>query len=81
MMEDFKARHTPIQEFLFSGAGIDLQNTDSRIMEKIMMRLHENGIMAMPIHDSAIVEKEHSARLQKIMVQVYEEAMGYAPVL
>ena len=27
-MEDFKARHAPIQAFLFSGAGIDLQNTD-----------------------------------------------------
>lgn len=81
MMDDFKARHAPIQEFLFSGAGIDLQNTDSRIMEKIMMRLHEDRILALPIHDSAIVEEKHSARLQKIMFQVYEEEMGYAPVL
>ena len=30
MMENFKARHAPIKEFLFSGAGIDLQNTDIR---------------------------------------------------
>ena len=81
MMDDFKARHTPIQEFLFSGAGIGLQNTDSRIMEKIMMKLHAKGIVALPIHDSAIVEEEHSARLKKNMVQVYEEEMGYAPVL
>jgi len=81
MMDDFKARHAPIQEFLFSGAGIDLQNADSRIMEKIMMKLHAKGIAALPIHDSAIVEEEHSARLQKIMVQVYEDEMGYAPVL
>ena len=81
MMEDFKARHAPIQEFLFSGAGIGLQNTDSRIMEKIMMLLHKAGIPALPIHDSAIVEEEHSARLQKIMCQVYQEELGYAPVL
>ena len=52
MMDDFKARHAPIQEFLFSGAGIDLQNADSRIMEKIMMKLHAKGIAALPIHDS-----------------------------
>ena len=38
MMDDFKARHAPIKEFLFSGVGIDLQNADSRIMEKIMMK-------------------------------------------
>jgi len=81
MMEDFKALHAPIQEFLFSGAGIGLQNTDSRIMEKIMMRLHKARIPALPIHDSTIVQEEHSARLQKIMFQVYQEEMGYAPVL
>ncbi len=81
MMDDFKARHAPIEEFLFSGVGIDLQNADSWIMEKIMMRLHESEILALPIHDSAIVEEEHSARLQKTMCQVYEEEMGYAPVL
>ena len=81
MMDDFKARHAPIQEFLFSGAGIGLQNTDSRIMEKIMIKLQADGILALPIHDSAIVEEEHSARLQKIMFQVYEEEIGYAPVL
>ena len=81
MMDDFKARHAPIQEFLFSGAGIGLQNTDSRIMEKIMMRLHKARIPALPIHDSTIVQEEHSARLQKIMFQVYQEEMGYAPVL
>ncbi|WP_245568926.1 hypothetical protein [Desulfobacter curvatus] len=81
MMDDFKAHHAPIQEFLFSGAGIGLQNIDGRIMEKIMMKLHAKGIVALPIHDSAIVEEEHSARLQKIMLQVYEDEMGYAPVL
>ncbi|WP_245568892.1 hypothetical protein [Desulfobacter curvatus] len=81
MMDDFKAHHAPIQGFLFSGAGIDLQNTDSRIMETIMMKLHAKGIVALPIHDSTIVEEEHSARLQKIMFQIYEEEMGYIPVL
>jgi len=81
MMDDFKARYAPIQEFLFSGVGIDLQNADSRIMETIMMKLQADGIPALPIHDSAIVQEEHSARLQKIMFQVYEEEMGHAPVL
>ena len=81
MMDDFKARHAPIKEFLFSGVGIDLQNADSWIMEQIMMLLHKAGIPALPIHDSVIVQEEHSARLQKIMVRVYEEEMGHTPVL
>ncbi len=81
MMDDFKARHSPIQEFLFSGVGIDLQNADSRIMEKIMMKLHAKGITALPIHDSAIVEGEYSETLQDIMIEVYEEEMGHIPML
>lgn len=81
MMDDFKARHAPIQEFLFSGVGIDLQNADSVIMEKIMMKLHAKVVAALPIHDSAIVEEEYSTRLQKIMFQVYEDEMGSGPVL
>ena len=46
-----------------------------------MMQLQTDVILALPIHDSAIVEEEHSARLQKIMFQVYEEETGFAPVL
>nr|WP_321399140.1 hypothetical protein [uncultured Desulfobacter sp.] len=46
-----------------------------------MMKLHAKGIMALPIHDTAIVDVEHSARLKKIMLQVYEEEMGSVPVL
>ena len=46
-----------------------------------MMLLHKAGIPALPIHDSVIVQEEHSARLQKIMVRVYEEEMGHTPVL
>lgn len=45
------------------------------------MQLQTDGILALPIHDSAIVQEEYSARLQKISCQVYEDEMGYAPVL
>ncbi len=81
MMDNFKARHAPIKEFLFSGAGIDLQNKDSRIMEKIMTKLHDMGIVALPIHDSAIVEEQYSSLLEEIMIQVYEEEMKFTPKL
>jgi hypothetical protein len=72
MMGNFKTRHAPIKEFLFSGAGIDLQNKDSRIMEKILMRLYKKGICGLPVHDSVICEKEHSDYLYKIMMSEYE---------
>jgi len=84
MMNDFKARHAPIQKFLFSGVGIDLQNADSVIMENILMRLlnkEDEGVCGLCIHDSVIVEEKHSETLQKIMIEVYENEMGHAPML
>jgi len=81
LMKNYQERHEPIKEFLFSGAGIDLQNKDSLIMEKILMRLHEKGVCGLPIHDSVLVEKEYAGLLYEIMMKVYEEIMGFEPVL
>ena len=81
MMDNFKVKHKDINEFLFSGVGIDLQNKDSLIMGKILMRLHEKEICGLPVHDSVICEKEHSDYLYKIMMEEYEKEMGYVPVL
>ena len=81
MMDNFKTHHVTIQKFLFSGVGIDLQNQDSIIMEKILMRLHEKEICGLPVHDSVICEKEHSDYLYKIMMEEYEREMGYEPVV
>jgi len=50
-------------------------------MEKILMRLHGHGICGLPIHDSVLVEKKHTDLLYEIMMEAYEELMGFAPVL
>jgi len=81
LMQNYQRNHKPIQEFLFSGVGVDLQNVDSLIMERILMRLHKHGICGLCVHDSVIVEKEHCDYLHKIMMEEYKKVMGYAPVI
>lgn len=81
MMDAFKDYHDPIRDDLFKAKGVGLQNQDSQIMERILMRLHDKGICGLPVHDSVIVEKEHSEYLYKIMVEEYKKVMGYEPVL
>lgn len=81
MMDAFREYHAPIKDDLFSGVGVDLQNKDSIIMEKILMRLHDLGICGLPVHDSVICEKEHAESLYKIMMEEYEKLMGFYPVL
>ncbi len=82
MMKEFQKRHAGISKYLFSGVGIKLQNTDSRIMEDILDELHGRGILGLPIHDSIIVEKEHADLLQVLMMEKYQDHMqGFEPVL
>lgn len=81
LMKNYQEAHKPIEKYLFSGVGLDLQNKDSQIMEKILMRLHEHGILGLPVHDSVIVEKQHYDFLYQVMMEEYENVIGYTPVL
>jgi DNA-binding ferritin-like protein (Dps family) len=81
LIENYKEFHEPIKEYLFTSAGIDLQNTDSLIMEEILMELHQRGILGLPIHDSVIVEAQHEGLLKDLMMQAYRKFMDFEPVL
>ena len=81
LMKDYQEAHTDIEEFLFSGVGVELQNIDSLVMENILMRLQDEGICGLCIHDSVIVEEEHAELLEKLMKEAYEEIMGFEPVV
>jgi len=81
LMKNYQEAHKPIEKYLFSGVGLDLQNKDSQIMEKILMKLHDYGICGLPIHDSVLVEKKYTDLLYEIMMNAYEEVMGFEPVL
>ncbi len=43
LMKNYQQAHKLIEKYLFSGVGLDLQNKDSQIMEKILMQLHGLG--------------------------------------
>lgn len=82
LMSKMKNNHEPIKDFLFSGVGLDLQNSDSRIMEQILMALYEKGILALCIHDSIIVEAQYSELANSVMVEAYKAFFdGFEPVL
>jgi len=79
MVEMFRSAHKPIEKYLFSDAGIWLQNLDGHIMNSILMRLMEHGILGLSVYDSVIVQKEHEGILREIMIQEYEAVMGFKP--
>jgi hypothetical protein len=78
IVQTIKKTHPDIAEFLCSDMGIVLQNKDSRIMNNILMRLLDQNILGLPIHDSVIVQERHEQVLREIMLEEYENEMGFS---
>ena len=66
----FKDKHKAISEYFGSGYGVKLQFLDSQIAEAVLLHLASQGILALPIHDSFIVQREHKNALEAAMYAV-----------
>jgi len=81
LLEKFKKAHEPIAEYICADMGVRLQNIDSHIMNAILMRLMDKGILGLNVYDSVIVAKQHEDELVKAMTEEYEKVMGFKPVI
>jgi DUF2075 family protein len=61
--------------------GVHLMNIDSRIMNNILMKLMDRGILGLSVFDSVIVAEHHQDFLREIMVEEYEKVMGFEPII
>jgi len=80
LVNTFRDAHKPIYKYLFSDIGITLQNKDSKIMNNILMRLMDKGILGLAVHDSVIVAEQYAEILRDIMVAEYKEVMRFKPM-
>ena len=76
----FREAHRDIEHYLFSDVGVELQNKDSEIMNNILMRLMDKGILGLSVYDSVIVAEQYADILREIMVAEYKEVMGFKPM-
>ncbi|MBN1175341.1 hypothetical protein JXA48_01730 [Candidatus Woesearchaeota archaeon] len=77
----FRTAHPNIEEFFFTGVGLDLQFEDSSIMLEILDELVTKNIPAIPIHDSVMVGISHQEEVMNLMIEKYEEKLGFKPVV
>jgi hypothetical protein len=81
MVSRFKEAHQPIANYICSDYGINLQNTDSHIMNSILMSLMDKKILGLSLYDSVIVAEQHEDVLREAMIGEYEKVMGFKPRL
>ena len=80
LVKTFRETHKPISKYLFSDIGITLMNIDGEIMNNILMRLMDKGILGLSVYDSVIVAEQYADILREIMVAEYEKVMKFKPM-
>ena len=74
-----KSRHKRLADadLFHSGAGRWLMLVDSNMCEKVQLGLAKQGIVALPVHDSHIVQERHAGALNKAMGDAFEQARNH----
>lgn len=78
MILDF---HRPVAHVLSINLGQKLQFMDSQIMVQVLLRLIDQGITALPIHDAILVAEDKMEQGKKAMLDCFEEATGFPGVV
>ncbi len=74
LANDICESHPAISDAFGSGAGLRLQRIDADMAESVLLKLRKQGIVALPIHDSFIVEQHHQGALQAAMDEAFQAA-------
>ena len=74
-LEKLSEYHQPLAEKLYKGRGygLHLQWVDSCIMQDVLEKCLNAGIVTLPIHDSIIVKHTDSEQAKQIMVDAYRK--------
>jgi hypothetical protein len=76
MMNLLKQTHPLIFDKIREGRGQFIENLDSQIAQDVLLILLRENIICLPIHDSFIVQYQHSDRLVEVMETVFLEKLG-----
>jgi hypothetical protein len=67
LMDAIASKHSAVKEALCSGIGARLMCMDATIMCRNLGDLYREGIVALPIHDSVIVQAKYEGKAFEIM--------------
>ena len=79
LLKKVREVHAPIAHHIGADKGIDLQNIDSHIMNAILMRLMDMGILGLSVFDSVIAVEDFAEIARGIMIEEYQKVFGFKP--
>ncbi|MBT3308110.1 MAG: hypothetical protein HOL04_09180 [Gammaproteobacteria bacterium] len=79
--DQFMIKHRHIEHWFCSDAGSRLQRIDSDIMRYILEQCYQLGIVALPVHDSVVVNQHERLQVIQIMNDAYRLVINSDAVL
>lgn len=79
--EMIEEKHSAIADNFASGAGLRMQRKEADLALSIIMELMVQGILALPVHDSFLVDQQFEKELTKSMDSCYLNLFGFHPCI
>lgn len=74
--EAILSHHPGLAAVIEKGIGFELMFTESQIMVRVLLRLIEEGIVGLPMHDGLMVPASAKDTVRRVMEEVAEEVTG-----
>jgi hypothetical protein len=75
-LEAIKRKHRPIAKLFEHGLGFELMRHESDMLVSVVTALFKSDITALPLHDSVLVARSHSAIAKDFMEQEFKLRTG-----
>ena len=76
LAEDIRNKHAPIADWFEQGRGLEFQRRDSNIVIDVLLKLIDEGIVALPVHDAFIVPLSKKDYVRSVMIDTFQEHIG-----
>lgn len=76
-----KEKHAKIAKLFEQGIGYRLMRIESDMLIKILCRLRDEGVVALPLHDSVLVAKPFAALTKRLMESEFKRFTGSTGVV
>ena len=75
LLDAFIEKHPCIEDALGADKGVELMKVDGRITAKVINHFTKKNIPILSIHDSYVIQHEHSGQLRKVMNKTVAEEL------
>ena len=76
LLDAFKEKHPEIADSICTDKGVELMRVDGRITAKVINHFTKKNIPILSIHDSYIIQNQHSGQLIKVMNKAVAEELN-----